>query len=84
MVAGLMEASQMLVDIDGDVLVFLELAQVRVAHFWVVPVLPGGLSWPAGDGCCCTRRGMRTPGGKGQEVGVELDRELLRAVLHAL
>lgn len=28
-VTGLMEATQMMVDIDGDVLVFLELAQVR-------------------------------------------------------
>lgn len=27
-VTGLMEAAQMMVDIDGDVLVFLELAQV--------------------------------------------------------
>ncbi len=27
-VTGLMEATQMMVDIDGDVLVFLELAQV--------------------------------------------------------
>ncbi|XP_075766946.1 rho-related BTB domain-containing protein 2 isoform X1 [Pelodiscus sinensis] len=32
MVAGLMEAAQMLVDIDGDVLVFLELAQFHCAY----------------------------------------------------
>lgn len=31
-VSGLMEATQMLVDIDGDVLVFLELAQVQAVR----------------------------------------------------
>ncbi|XP_004591421.1 rho-related BTB domain-containing protein 2 isoform X2 [Ochotona princeps] len=31
-VTGLMEATQMMVDIDGDVLVFLELAQFHCAH----------------------------------------------------
>ncbi len=31
-VTGLMEAAQMMVDIDGDVLVFLELAQFHCAY----------------------------------------------------
>lgn len=60
-VTGLMEATQMMVDIDGDVLVFLELAQVSrageeldKAHrqrvgFWEVMVgIVDSLGWPAG------------------------------------
>lgn len=56
-----MEATQMMVDIDGDVLVFLELAQVSrageeldKAHrqrigFWEVMVgIVDSLGWPAG------------------------------------
>lgn len=43
---GLMEATQMMVDIDGDVLVFLELAQVRWQRRYHSNSLNSGLCLP--------------------------------------
>ena len=56
---GLMEATQMMVDIDGDVLVFLELAQVGwqgkeslyQSQLWALPTghnLGGAVRWWVG------------------------------------
>lgn len=53
-VTGLMEAAQMMVDIDGDVLVFLELAQVGQE-----PV-PAGMGMEQGG---ATREGSGSSGG---------------------
>lgn len=55
---GLMEATQMMVDIDGDVLVFLELAQVSWQGTESTTVSTLGNGWGAGrvvgrKGTCC-------------------------------
>ena len=47
---GLMEATQMMVDIDGDVLVFLELAQVGWQRRNLSNILSSGLCLLAANG----------------------------------
>ena len=49
-VTGLMEATQMMVDIDGDVLVFLELAQVGWQRRNLSNILSSGLCLLAANG----------------------------------